>query len=144
MSDEPPAQAAQTQCPTEARDSEVMGDSVPDPNGPGETGITSSGAPAQWIAQLVNAIRPLIENLHQSNLALIASNRALCEQLDAKTRREAQRWVSTARAAEMLNVGEETVIRRITKNCLIGRKTGGKRSRWEVDVTSIERLANAS
>jgi len=98
------------------------------------------------VAALREEVTRLTLTLQGCIQALIQSNRELGAELAAKTGREAQRWVSTARAAEMLGLTcEETVIRRIKKGHLAGRKTGDqKQARWEVDVMSIERSLNAA
>lgn len=92
------------------------------------------------MSNIPNEVVPMLPA--QVYLELLDAIRALTAELRAKSDRESQRWVTTKRAAEMLGVESEvTVIRRIKRGGLLGRKTGdSQQSRWEVDVVSIERL----
>lgn len=95
-------------------------------------------------AELVQVTRQLVAVQAEAIQRLEKSNEDLRLELAAKSGREVQRWVTVARAAEMLGVTEKTVRNRIQRKELMGRKVGDKpQSRLEVDVQSIERQSGA-
>ncbi|MGE0713371.1 MAG: hypothetical protein AB7N76_35870 [Planctomycetota bacterium] len=67
----------------------------------------------------------------------------VARELRDRAGRERQRYVSVARAAELLGVTSKTIRSRLRRGDLLGTKADGQQARWLVDTTSVERALGA-